>query len=121
MRPRGRPSRRSTFLPYRMLVEAVKFGFSSVGTVVDQMIRGREGTDENDRTVAQINITVVCALATWLIFIILSIELIIKWNHITGAYSFSDSGQWIVLLAAICSLVKVMWMWLVLELLPYDQ
>ena len=92
--------------------------------LVDLMIIGREGRDEDDRTVDSshsINITVVCALVAWIIIFTVSIELIIPWNHITGAYSFIDSGQWIVLVAAICSLVRVLWIWLELERLPHDQ
>ena len=88
--------------------------------VVDQLIRGREGID-SDRTVARINISVVWALTAWIIVIILSIELIIQWNHIFGAYIFDDSGQWTVLVAAICSLVRVLSIWRELEFLPKDE
>ena len=89
--------------------------------LVDQMIRGREGTDpyDLDRTVASINITVGSALVTWIIIFILSIELIIPWNHISGAYSF-DSGQWIPLVTA-CSLVRLLYVWQQLERLPRNE
>ena len=116
---------RPRFLPYRILVDLGGFVngfFSFVGrySVVDKMIRGREGTDAADETVAFINNTVIFALIAWIIFIILSIELIIPWNHISGVYSF-DSGQWIVLVASACSLVRVLWIWQKLEFKPKDE
>ena len=87
---------------------------------MDQIIKGRQGSDAADKTVALINIIVVYLLFGWIIFIILSIELIIPWNHIAGAYSF-DSGQWIILVAATCSLVRVLYIWQRLERLPDDE
>jgi len=109
------------------------FGFADRYSLVDQMIRGRDG-EEADRTeikinltliginlitrinitVAQINLAVLIILVGWITFIILSIELIIPWNHISGAYSF-DSGQWIVLVAAVCNFIRVLYKWQKLE------
>lgn len=86
---------------------------------MDHLIIGREGID-SDRNVARINFTVVCALLAWIIVIILSIELAIRWNHISGAYILNDIGQWTILLAAICSVVRVLWVWQELERLPED-
>lgn len=116
---------RPTLLPVKIFVDLGGivngfFGFVGRYSVVDQMIRGRDGEDAHKQTVAWINITVVFTLIAWITFIILSIELIIPWNHISGAYSF-DSGQWIILVAATCTLVRVLFKWQKLERLPKDE
>ena len=79
------------------------------------IIRAREERYASNATDRWINIFVVYTLIAWFIVYTLSIELLIPWNHITGAYSFDDSGQWIILVAAICNLVRVLWRWQELE------
>ena len=121
-----RQARRETpILPFNLHIDlgpTVNGLLKAVGSisVMDQIIKGRQGSDAADKTVALINIIVVYLLFGWIIFIILSIELIIPWNHIAGAYSF-DSGQWIILVAATCSLVRVLYIWQRLERLPDDE
>ena len=96
------------------------FDAAGVVLVVTQMMKGRSGPEAYHQIVPWLEFGVVCLLFGWIIFIILSIELIIPWNHIAGAYSF-DSGQWIILVAATCSLVRVVWIWRELERLPKNK
>lgn len=78
---------------------------------MDIIIRAREERHEAVRWLQWIDIFVVNAMIAWFIVYTLSIELLIPWNHITGAHSFGDSGQWIIFVAAICNLVRVLWRW----------
>ena len=124
--PGERKARRDppTISPARLgiigVVANALFNGASVLLVVIQMMKGRTGPEAYDRIVSCLQIWVVWLLLLWIIFIILSIELIIPWNHIMGAYSF-DSGQWIILVASICALVRVVWLLRKLRRLPHDE
>ena len=118
---------RSKIVPFKLLVgfgHAVNGFIEFLGeySVVDEILGGSSGQEAHDRIVKRIESLVALLLVAWIILIILSIELIIPWNHITGAYSF-DSGQWIILVAATCGILRVFWIWLRLglERLPDDE
>ena len=117
-----------TLSPYKILVDLGGFisgffnfvGHSLVILIFRHLLRGRDAEAVRKQIVAYINFIVVCTLILWITFIILSIELIIPWNHISGAYSF-DSGQWIILVTATCTLVRVLFKWQKLERLPKNE
>ena len=113
---------RPNWLPQVHLGKFVKWLLNIIGItyLIDQIIKRRPVRAAADGIQAWTNIIVVWLLILWIGLFILSIELIIPWNHISGVYNF-DSGQWIVLVASACSLVRALWIWQKLEFKPKDE